>query len=248
MGRQLMVRRTPVAYTQQRFIVTAPPMHPPRKGKTMTKEAKNFRKEYQLDHLSEANAGDDPFALFDSWLRLAGESTIHEPNAMTLATTTPDGRPTARMVLLKSFTHDGFTFFTNYESRKGRHLATNPFAALLFWWEPLERQVRIEGAVEKLSAVESDAYYHSRPLGSRLGAWVSQQSKVIPDRALLEARFAELQAEYSESHPDRPPFWGGYRLVPDCFEFWQGGVNRLHDRLRYRRRPDGGWQRDRLSP
>ena len=214
----------------------------------MAMDGMNFRKEYQLDRLSEENAGMEPFDLFETWLRLAGESTIHEPNAMTLATATPDGRPSARTVLLKGFTAAGFTFFTNYESRKGRDLATNPFAALLFWWEPLERQVRIEGAVEKLAALESDEYYHSRPLGSRLGAWVSQQSRVIPARGLLDARFAELQAEYSESHPDRPPFWGGYRLVPDCFEFWQGGVNRLHDRLRYRRQPDGGWLRERLSP
>jgi len=206
------------------------------------------RKEYRLDNLSEANAGSDPFALFDTWLRLAGESTIHEPNAMTLATATPDGRPAARMVLLKGFDRSGFTFFTNYESRKGRDLATNPFAALLFWWEPLERQVRIEGAIEKLPAAASDEYYHSRPLGSRLGAWVSSQSQVIPDRTVLDVRLAELQAEYSESHPDRPPFWGGYRLIPDQFEFWQGGVNRLHDRLRYRRQPDGGWLRERLAP
>lgn len=214
----------------------------------MPSDVTGFRKEYQFDHLSEETAGLDPFTLFERWLRLAGESTIHEPNAMALATATPEGRPSVRMVLLKSFDRAGFTFFTNYESRKGRDLATNPFAALLFWWEPLERQVRIEGAVEKVTAAESDAYFHSRPLGSRLGAWVSQQSKVIPDRTLLDQRYAELQAEYSESHPDRPPFWGGYRLAPEAFEFWQGGVNRLHDRLHFRRQPDGAWRRERLSP
>lgn len=214
----------------------------------MSSDVTSFRKEYQFDQLSEENAGLDPFTLFETWLRLAGESTIHEPNAMALATATPEGRPSVRMVLLKSFDRAGFTFFTNYESRKGRDLATNPFAALLFWWEPLERQVRIEGAVEKVTAAESDAYFHSRPLGSRLGAWVSQQSKVIPDRTLLDQRYAELQAEYSESHPDRPPFWGGYRLAPAAFEFWQGGVNRLHDRLHFRRQPDGAWRRERLSP
>jgi pyridoxamine 5'-phosphate oxidase len=208
----------------------------------------NFRKEYQYDHLSEENAGADPFALFEIWLQLAGESAIHEPNAMALATATPGGRPSIRMVLLKGFDHAGFTFFTNYNSHKGRELAINPFASLLFWWEPLERQVRIEGAIEKLPAAVSDEYYYSRPLGSRLGAWVSQQSKVIPNRAVLDTRFAELQAEYRDKHPDRPPFWGGYRLVPAQFEFWQGGVNRLHDRLRYCRQPDASWLRERLAP
>lgn len=215
----------------------------------MSTDVTTFRKEYRFDRLSEENAGDDPYTLFETWFRLAGESgTIHEPNAMALATATPAGYPSMRMVLLKSFDRAGFTFFTNYESRKGRELATNPHAALLFWWEPLERQVRIEGVVEKLSAAASDEYYYSRPLGSRLGAWVSSQSKVIPDRSVLDTRFAELQAEYSESHPDRPPFWGGYRLVPENFEFWQGGVNRLHDRLRYQRQPDSGWRRERLAP
>lgn len=215
----------------------------------MSTDVTAFRKEYRFDRLSEGNAGDDPYTLFESWFRLAGENgAIHEPNAMALATAAPDGRPSVRVVLLKGFDRTGFTFFTNYESRKGRELAINPHAALLFWWEPLERQVRIEGSVEKLSAAASDEYYHSRPLGSRLGAWVSPQSKVIPDRSVLDTRFAELQAEYSESHPDRPPFWGGYRLVPDNFEFWQGGVNRLHDRLRYQRQSDGGWRRERLAP
>jgi pyridoxamine 5'-phosphate oxidase len=214
----------------------------------MSTDVTSFRKEYRFDRLSEENAGHDPFDLFTAWFRLAGESSIHEPNAMALATATPEGRPSLRMVLLKGYDRSGFTFFTNYESRKGRELAVNPFAALLFWWEPLERQVRIEGAVEKLSAAESDEYYYSRPFGSRLGAWVSAQSRVIPDRTVLDQRFAELQAEYSDSHPDRPPFWGGYRLIPQMFEFWQGGLNRLHDRLRYRRQPDGAWLRERLAP
>lgn len=215
----------------------------------MSTDVTTFRKEYHFDRLSEDNAGEDPYALFEAWLRLAGESgAIREPNAMALATATPEGHPAIRMVLLKSYDRAGFTFFTNYESRKGRELAINSHAALLFWWEPLERQVRIEGGVEKLSATASDEYYYSRPLGSRLGAWVSQQSKVIPDRSVLDTRFAELQAEYSESYPDRPPFWGGYRLLPECFEFWQGGVNRLHDRLHYQRQPDGGWLRARLAP
>jgi pyridoxamine 5'-phosphate oxidase len=214
----------------------------------MTTDVTNFRKEYRFDHLSEENAGSDPFALFEAWFRMAGESNIHEPNAMALATSSPDGHPSIRVVLLKSYDQTGFTFFTNYESRKGREMAVNPNAALLFWWEPLERQVRIEGVIEKLSAADSDEYYYSRPLGSRLGAWVSQQSSVIPNRAILDERFAELQAEYGDKHPDRPPFWGGYRLRPIAFEFWQGGVNRLHDRLRYRHQSEGDWLRERLSP
>ncbi len=214
----------------------------------MTSDVTNFRKEYRLNRLSEDNAGHDPFALFETWFRMAGESDIHEPNAMALATSTPDGHPSIRIVLLKGYDRTGFTFFTNYESRKGRELAVNPHAALLFWWEPLERQVRIEGVIAKLPAAESDEYYYSRPLGSRLGAWVSQQSRVIPNRARLDERFAELQAEYGDKHPDRPPFWGGYRLVPHTFEFWQGGVNRLHDRLRYQHQSEGDWLRERLSP
>lgn len=214
----------------------------------MSTDVTNFRKEYRFDQLSEATAGADPWQLFEQWFRLAGASGIHEPNAMSLATATPDGRPSLRVVLLKGVDRGGFTFFTNYESRKGRELAVNPHAALLFWWEPIERQVRVEGRVDKLPAADSDEYYQSRPLGSRLGAWASEQSRVLPDRAVLDQRFAELQAEYSESSPDRPAFWGGYRLVPDLFEFWQGGVNRLHDRLRYRRQDDTHWHRERLSP
>ena len=214
----------------------------------MGTDVTNFRKEYRFDRLSEATAGADAWQLFEQWFRLAGASGIHEPNAMSLATATPDGRPSLRMVLLKGVDRGGFTFFTNYESRKGRELAVNPHAALLFWWEPIERQVRVEGRVDKLPAADSDEYYQSRPLGSRLGAWASEQSRVLPDRAVLDQRFAELQAEYSESSPDRPAFWGGYRLVPDLFEFWQGGVNRLHDRLRYRRQDDTRWHRERLSP
>ncbi|MFZ4848046.1 MAG: pyridoxamine 5'-phosphate oxidase [Caldilinea sp.] len=214
----------------------------------MGTDVTNFRKEYRFDRLSEATAGADPWQLFEQWFRLAGASGIHEPNAMSLATATPDGRPSLRVVLLKGVDRGGFTFFTNYESRKGRELAVNPHAALLFWWEPIERQVRVEGVVDKLPAADSDEYYQSRPLGSRLGAWASEQSRVLPDRAVLEQRFADLQAEYSESSPERPAFWGGYRLVPDLFEFWQGGVNRLHDRLRYRRQDDTRWHRERLSP
>jgi len=214
----------------------------------MPASVNSFRKEYQLARLSEESAGFDPVALFNQWFEAAATSKIHEPNAMVLATASGDGRPSARVVLMKSFDAGGITFFTNYESHKGCELAVNPFAAVVFWWEPLERQVRVEGRVTKVSAAESDEYYYSRPLGSRIGAWVSQQSRVIPDRSALDQRYAAIQAEYSESHPERPPFWGGYRLEPDIFEFWQGGTNRLHDRLCFRRQPDGIWQRERLSP
>lgn len=209
--------------------------------------SENLRKEYKRGALLENDAGTDPVALFAAWLQTAVDSGLREPNAMTLATASPDGRPSARVVLLKSFDDRAFVWFTNYESRKGRELASNPFAALVFWWGDLERQVRIEGAVEQTSAAESDAYYHSRPLGARLGAWVSAQSSVIPDRSVLENRLQELTACYAESSPERPPFWGGYRLIPDTFEFWQGGVHRLHDRLVYRRSGQQ-WQMQRLSP
>ena len=207
-----------------------------------------LRKEYRRERLDEATAADDPFTLFEEWFAEAAQSGLVEPNAMTLATATPEGKPSARVVLLKDFDARGFSFFTNYESRKGQEMAANPFAALTFWWGPLERQIRIEGRVEKLDAAESDAYYASRPQGSRLGAWVSQQSAVITDRAILETRLAELEVQYGEDPPPRPPFWGGYRVAPDMVEFWQGGLHRLHDRLCYTRRDDGTWTRVRLSP
>ncbi len=208
----------------------------------------NLRKEYRRDRLRKANAAADPYVQFGLWLQEATESPLHEPNAMTLATASADGVPSARLVLLKGFDERGFVFFTNYESRKGRELAENPLASLVFWWDILERQVRIEGRVERLPDEESDDYYDSRPLGSRLGAWVSAQSSVIDNREVLEARLAELQQRYADEAPSRPPFWGGYRVVPSAIEFWQGGPNRLHDRLRYTRRDDGAWAIERLSP
>ncbi len=183
----------------------------------------SLRKEYHRGRLLEAEAPADPLVLFQQWLDAAAAAGLREPNAMTLATAGADGRPSARVVLLKGVDARGFSFFTNYGSHKGRELAVNPWAALCFWWGDLERQVRIEGPVEKVSAAESDEYFHSRPLGSRLGAWVSKQSTVIPDRAVLEERLAQLQAEYADQHPERPPFWGGYRLAPEMIEFWQGG-------------------------
>ena len=208
----------------------------------------NLRKEYRRDRLRKANAAADPFVQFGYWLEEATQSPLHEPNAMTLATASGDGRPSARMVLLKGFDARGFVCFTNFESRKGQELAENPVASLVFWWDILERQVRIEGRVERLSDEESDEYYNSRPLGSRLGAWVSAQSRVIDNRELLEADLAELQQRHADQVPPRPPFWGGYRVLPETIEFWQGGPNRLHDRLRYTSQSNGAWVIERLSP
>lgn len=209
---------------------------------------KELRKEYRRGALLEGDVGSDPLQLFATWLQDAVDNGIREPNAMTLATADAEGRPSARVVLLKSYDEVGFVWFTNYASRKGRELAANPYAALVFWWGDLERQVRIEGQVEQTSAAESDAYYHSRPLGARLGAWVSAQSSIIPGRAVLAERLQELTAQYAQSEPQRPPFWGGYRLRPTVIEFWQGGENRLHDRLVYRRAGAGGWRMERLAP
>lgn len=191
----------------------------------------------------------EPLALFTAWLAEAQISpAVYEHNAMTLATATPDGRPAARIVLLRGYDARGFCFYTNYESRKGEEIAANPQVALLFWWGALGRQIRIEGQIARLRDAESDAYYNSRPLGSRLGAWVSPQSQVIPSRQQLEADLQRLEATYPEQGPPRPPFWGGYRVIPASFEFWQSGVNRLHDRLRYTQQADGRWLLERLAP
>ena len=207
----------------------------------------DLRREYTAGGLSEADAGDDPVALFGRWFNQAMLAELPEPNAMTLATVTPDGRPSARVVLMKGYGESGFTFFTNYHSRKGRELAATPFACLVFLWDELERQVRIEGGVEKVTPEESDEYFRVRPLGSRLGAWASDQSDLIPDRAFLERKHAELLARHPDGNIPRPPHWGGYRVIPAVIEFWQGRPSRLHDRLRYARVPDG-WVRERLAP
>jgi pyridoxamine 5'-phosphate oxidase len=189
----------------------------------------------------------DPIAQFQTWLALARASALKEPTAMTLATVSPDGQPSARMVLLKSAGPDGFTFYTNYESRKARELHHNPKAALVFWWPELERQVRITGAVTRVPAAESEAYFQSRPEGSQLGAWASRQSSPIASRQVLEDRLAELSAQYRGRPIPLPPFWGGYRLTPDTIEFWEGRPNRLHDRILYSKTP-AGWRIERLSP
>jgi pyridoxamine 5'-phosphate oxidase len=205
-----------------------------------------LRKSYELGELVESQAGDDPLALFDQWLKAALASGIAEPNAMTLATVGSDLRPSTRIVLIKGYDARGIVWYTNYDSRKGRELAGNPFAALQFHWVELERTVRIEGRVEKVSAEESDTYFNSRPVGSRLSAIASPQSDVVPDRAWLEAQMAQVQSAQS-ANPVRPTHWGGYRLVPDDWQFWQGRQNRLHDRLRYRW-ASGQWRRERLAP
>jgi pyridoxamine 5'-phosphate oxidase len=206
----------------------------------------DLRKEYSLAGLTEADAGGDPFALFHRWLDQAVAAEISDPNAMILATATPDGVPSARAVLLKALDPQGFTFFTNYDSRKGREMEANPKVALCFLWHQLERQVRVEGTVEIVSAAESDEYFVKRPLGSRLGAWASPQSAVIAGREVLEAAHAELTAKYPDG-PPRPPNWGGYRVLPTVIEFWQGRPSRLHDRIRFTR-AEAGWRRERLAP
>ncbi|RQR30600.1 pyridoxamine 5'-phosphate oxidase [Burkholderia sp. Bp9143] len=209
----------------------------------------DLRINYSRASLDEADAAPDPFAQFDRWFKEALAAKLPEPNTMTLATVGDNGRPSARIVLIKGVDERGFVFFTNYESRKGRDLAAHPHAALLFYWIELERQVRIEGRIEKTSADESDRYFASRPLGSRIGAWASEQSAVIDSRATLEAREKDVAERYGEN-PPRPAHWGGYRVVPDAIEFWQGRPSRLHDRLLYTRdaAAASGWTISRLSP
>ena len=206
----------------------------------------DLRKSYERAELSEDASHADPLQQFDQWLREAIAAQVPEPNAMTVATVGSDLRPSTRVVLIKGYDAQGIVWYTNYDSRKGRQLAGNPYAALQFHWVELERVVRIEGVVEKVSAEESDAYYASRPLDSRIGAWASPQSQVIPSRGMLVANAAKYGAQFLLK-PPRPPHWGGFRLRPDQWEFWQGRKSRLHDRLRYRLE-DGTWERERLAP
>jgi pyridoxamine 5'-phosphate oxidase len=208
----------------------------------------DLRREYSLEGLREEDCNPDPFEQFTVWFQEALAAEVYETNAMTLATASSDGRPSARIVLLKGFDDDGFVFYTNYESRKGRDLAENPYAMLLFYWPELTRQVRVEGTVERVSREESNAYFQSRGELSRLGAWASKQSQVISGREALDERMSELIADYQGKDIPLPPFWGGYRLYPSSFEFWHGRPSRLHDRLYYTRKQDGTWHIARLSP
>ncbi|MFN7725122.1 MAG: pyridoxamine 5'-phosphate oxidase [Rubrivivax sp.] len=207
----------------------------------------DLRKSYERDALDETASAADPLQQFQHWLKQALDAQVPEPNAMTLATVGADGRPSTRVVLIKGVDARGITWFTNYDSRKGQELAAHPFAALQFHWVELERVVRIEGRVEKVAAEESDAYFKSRPLDSRIGAWASPQSQVIGSRAVLVANAARYGAQFA-LQPPRPPHWGGYRLQADRWEFWQGRKSRLHDRLRYRLDDQGTWVRERLAP
>jgi pyridoxamine 5'-phosphate oxidase len=208
----------------------------------------DLRKDYALAGLAEKDLARDPFRQFDQWFQEAEAAKITEPNAMTLATATRDGRPSVRTVLLKGVDGRGFVFYTNYESRKGRELDGNPRVALLLPWIAIERQVIVEGPVTRVSREESEAYFHSRPAGSQLSAWVSQQSSIISSRKVLEDAMKAVEKKYAGVPVPLPPHWGGFRVAPETVEFWQGRRNRLHDRLRYRREADGGWSIERLAP
>ena len=206
-----------------------------------------LRQDYTIGELLESNTPSEPWELFSSWFEIARNTKILEPNAMILSTVRQDGQPTSRVVLLKDFDQSGLVFFTNYLSQKGEQLAHNPRASILFWWEPLQRQIRVEGEVVKIDEEDSDAYFQSRPFGSRLGAWISEQSQTIVDRTVLEKRQIEFEKKFADGNVPRPDHWGGYRLAPHNFEFWQGRSNRLHDRILYQMKQDS-WTRVRLAP
>jgi pyridoxamine 5'-phosphate oxidase len=215
---------------------------------TMPPDLTGLRNEYADHGLRRADLHSNPLQQFGAWFAAALAADIRDVNAMSLATATPDGKPSVRIVLLKGFDERGFAFFTNYDSEKGRQMGANPRAALAFYWVQLERQVRISGTVEKTSREDSAAYFHSRPVGSRLGAWASKQSEVVDARQILDARLKEMTERFENGDVPLPPHWGGYRVKPDEIEFWQGRPNRLHDRFRYSLQADGTWLIDRLAP
>lgn len=208
----------------------------------------DIRKDYILASLDERHIGDDPLSFFRKWFSEAEQSQITEINAMTLSTVDASGKPHARIVLLKGLDDQGFVFFTNYDSAKGTDIAANPNVALVFFWKELERQVRIEGIVEKVASEESDAYFNSRPPGSRLGAWASPQSKEIPGREILDTNYNKYEKEFSDIEIPRPPHWGGYRVLPGRIEFWQGRSSRMHDRILFTLQAQGKWEKSRLAP
>ncbi|MTJ09683.1 MULTISPECIES: pyridoxamine 5'-phosphate oxidase [unclassified Anabaena] len=214
----------------------------------MDKSIADLRKDYTLQDLNENEIDPNPFIQFQTWFSQSIAAQLPEPNAMTLATCTPDGKPSARMVLLKDFDERGFVLFTNYNSQKGQEISANPHASLVFWWAELERQVRIVGTVEKISSEQSDSYFEVRPPFSRLGAWASNQSEKIASREILEQQLQEFQRKYENLEVPRPPHWGGFRVIPQEIEFWQGRSSRLHDRLLYTHVDDGSWKIERLSP
>ncbi|MFK7932176.1 MAG: pyridoxamine 5'-phosphate oxidase [Saprospiraceae bacterium] len=212
-------------------------------------EIKDLREDYRNGTLEESDLAEHPFQLFTQWFQHALECKIPEPNAMTLATIRADGRPSARIVLLKGFDEQGLVFYTNYESQKGQELSGTPFAAVVFNWLELQQQIRVEGKVERITAAASTDYFQSRPKGSQIGAWASPQSQVIPGREVLEKKVEALQKQYAnQKQLPRPDHWGGFRIIPDNIEFWQGRSSRLHDRIRYTLQADGAWKIDRLAP
>lgn len=208
----------------------------------------DIRRDYQLKSLQENEAKANAIDQFGVWWKEATESTIDEVNAFTLATSSLEGKPSARIVLLKGYNENGFVFFTNYNSKKGQELAINPQASMVFFWKELERQIRIEGTISKVSPEESDAYFFSRPVGSQIGAWSSPQSRVIESRAVIESNLDKFQTQFNQEPITRPPHWGGYCLKPDYIEFWQGRSSRLHDRLAYTLLENNKWKMERLAP
>jgi pyridoxamine 5'-phosphate oxidase len=211
-------------------------------------DLQNLRQDYRAASLSEADTDNNPIKQFEKWFEEAIKAEIYEPNAMTLATATTNGRPSARVLLLKGFGPDGFSFYTNYMSRKGREIAKNPWAAMTFFWGPMERQIRIEGTLEKLSKEQSEQYFHSRPKGSQVGAVASPQSQEIDGRDVLESKWQQLEAEFADKEVPKPAYWGGYILKPQLVEFWQGRSSRLHDRILYKKADKNTWKKVRLAP